>query len=88
MKNAVLFGRTFVIFFFFSASGFQAGLRAVDEELAPEMHRTISGDLQNEEEMDRAMEAGEDGIYHVKNNRTKTETRAPARSPHCWDLYL
>lgn len=50
---------------FFSASGFQAGLRAIDEELAPEMHRTISGDLQNEE-MDRAMEAGEEGIYHVK----------------------
>uniref|UniRef100_H3DC93 Voltage-dependent L-type calcium channel subunit alpha n=1 Tax=Tetraodon nigroviridis TaxID=99883 RepID=H3DC93_TETNG len=49
-----------------SASGpeIQAGLRAIDEELAPEMHRTISGDLQNEEEMDGAMEAGEEGIYH------------------------
>lgn len=32
------------------------------------MHRTISGDLQNEEEMDRAMEeAGEEGIYQVRN---------------------
>lgn len=49
-------------------SDFQAGLRAIDEELAPEMHRTISGDLQNEEEMDRAMEAGEEGIYHVNPN--------------------
>uniref|UniRef100_A0A8C9XA88 Voltage-dependent L-type calcium channel subunit alpha n=1 Tax=Sander lucioperca TaxID=283035 RepID=A0A8C9XA88_SANLU len=41
-----------------------AGLRSIDEEVAPEMHRAISGDLQNEEEMDRAMEeAGEEGIY-------------------------
>lgn len=32
------------------------------------MHRAISGDLQNEEEMDRAMEeAGEEGIYQVRN---------------------
>lgn len=45
----------------------QAGLRSIDEEVAPEMHRAISGDLQNEEEMDRAMEeAGEEGIYQVK----------------------
>lgn len=30
------------------------------------MHRAISGDLQNEEEMDRAMEdSGEEGIYQV-----------------------
>uniref|UniRef100_A0A8D0CPG0 Voltage-dependent L-type calcium channel subunit alpha n=1 Tax=Sander lucioperca TaxID=283035 RepID=A0A8D0CPG0_SANLU len=49
-----------------NASGpeIQAGLRSIDEEVAPEMHRAISGDLQNEEEMDRAMEeAGEEGIY-------------------------
>ncbi|KAM9785467.1 dihydropyridine-sensitive L-type skeletal muscle calcium channel subunit alpha-1-like [Neosynchiropus ocellatus] len=49
-----------------SASGpeIQAGLRNIDDEAAPEMHRAISGDLQNEEEMDRAMEeAGEEGIY-------------------------
>ena len=46
---------------------FKAGLRSIDEEAAPEMHRTISGDLQNEEEMDRAMEeGGEEGIYQVK----------------------
>lgn len=45
----------------------QAGLRSTDEELAPEMHRTISGDLLNEEEMDRVMEeAGEEPIYHVR----------------------
>ncbi len=32
------------------------------------MHRAISGDLQNEEEMDRAMEeAGEERIYQVRN---------------------
>lgn len=35
------------------------------------MHRTISGDLQNEEEMDRAMEGGEEGIYHVKRQSLK-----------------
>ena len=35
------------------------------------MHRAISGDLQNEEEMEKAME--EEGIYQVRNtvyNRT------------------
>lgn len=32
------------------------------------MHRAISGDLQNEDEMDRAMEeSGEEGIYQVKS---------------------
>ena len=31
------------------------------------MHRTISGDLQDEEEMDRAMEeAGEEAIFQVE----------------------
>lgn len=34
------------------------------------MHRAISGDLQNEEEMDRAMEeVGEEGIYQVKTDK-------------------
>lgn len=49
-----------------NASGpeIQAGLRSIDDEVAPEMHRAISGDLQNEEEMDQAMEeAGEERIY-------------------------
>ncbi|XP_043982846.1 dihydropyridine-sensitive L-type skeletal muscle calcium channel subunit alpha-1-like [Gambusia affinis] len=49
-----------------SASGpeIQAGLRSIEEEAAPEMHRAISGDLQNEEETDRAMdEAAEETIY-------------------------
>lgn len=49
-----------------NASGpeIQAGLRSIEEEAAPEMHRAISGDLQNEEEMDRAMEeAGEEAIF-------------------------
>uniref|UniRef100_A0A672YTZ9 Voltage-dependent L-type calcium channel subunit alpha n=1 Tax=Sphaeramia orbicularis TaxID=375764 RepID=A0A672YTZ9_9TELE len=49
-----------------SASGpeIQAGLRSIEEEAAAEMHRAISGDLQNEEEMDRAMEeAGEEAIF-------------------------
>uniref|UniRef100_A0A3Q2Q3M6 Voltage-dependent L-type calcium channel subunit alpha n=1 Tax=Fundulus heteroclitus TaxID=8078 RepID=A0A3Q2Q3M6_FUNHE len=45
-----------------------AGLRSIEEEAAPEMHRAISGDLQNEEELDRAMgEAAEETIYQVGN---------------------
>ncbi|CAM9316982.1 unnamed protein product [Lampetra planeri] len=37
-----------------------------EEEAAPEMHRAISGDLQNEEELERAMEeAGEERIYQA-----------------------
>lgn len=46
---------------------FQAGLRSIDEEAAPEMHRTISGDLQDQEEMDRALAgAGEEAIFQVQ----------------------
>uniref|UniRef100_A0A672PGN2 Voltage-dependent L-type calcium channel subunit alpha n=1 Tax=Sinocyclocheilus grahami TaxID=75366 RepID=A0A672PGN2_SINGR len=41
----------------------QAGLRSIEEEAAPELHRAISGDLIAEDEMERAMEAGEEGIY-------------------------
>uniref|UniRef100_A0A8C7U921 Voltage-dependent L-type calcium channel subunit alpha n=1 Tax=Oncorhynchus mykiss TaxID=8022 RepID=A0A8C7U921_ONCMY len=42
----------------------QAGLRSIEEEVAPELQRAISGDLMNEEEMDRAMEdAAEEGIF-------------------------
>ncbi|KAK6321080.1 hypothetical protein J4Q44_G00080560 [Coregonus suidteri] len=41
-----------------------AGLRSIEEEVAPELQRAISGDLMNEEEMDRAMEdAAEEGIF-------------------------
>ncbi|MBN3303349.1 CAC1S protein, partial [Amia calva] len=45
----------------------QAGLRSIEEEVAPELQRAISGDLTAEEEMDRAMEeaAIEDGIFRV-----------------------
>ncbi|KAK1152751.1 voltage-dependent L-type calcium channel subunit alpha-1S-like [Acipenser oxyrinchus oxyrinchus] len=43
----------------------QAGLRSIEEEAGPELHRAISGDLTAEEELERAMEeaAIEDGIY-------------------------
>ncbi|KAA0711746.1 Dihydropyridine-sensitive L-type skeletal muscle calcium channel subunit alpha-1 [Triplophysa tibetana] len=42
----------------------QAGLRSIEEEAAPELQRAISGDLLNDEDMDRAMdEATEEGIY-------------------------
>uniref|UniRef100_A0A8B9IG48 Voltage-dependent L-type calcium channel subunit alpha n=1 Tax=Anser cygnoides TaxID=8845 RepID=A0A8B9IG48_ANSCY len=45
----------------------QAGLRSIEEEAAPEIHRAISGDLMAEEELERAMveAAMEEGIYRV-----------------------
>lgn len=56
----------------------QAGLRSIEEEAAPEIHRTISGDLTAEEELERAMmeAAIEEGIYRVSTARGTT------RSPH------
>uniref|UniRef100_A0A674C6B4 Voltage-dependent L-type calcium channel subunit alpha n=1 Tax=Salmo trutta TaxID=8032 RepID=A0A674C6B4_SALTR len=48
----------------------QAGLRSIEEEVAPELQRAISGDLMNEEEMDRAMEdAAEESIFRVRGER-------------------
>nr|XP_021492333.1 voltage-dependent L-type calcium channel subunit alpha-1S [Meriones unguiculatus] len=43
----------------------QAGLRTIEEEAAPEIHRAISGDLTAEEELERAMveAAMEEGIF-------------------------
>ncbi|KAM8812411.1 voltage-dependent L-type calcium channel subunit alpha-1S [Rhynchonycteris naso] len=43
----------------------QAGLRTIEEEAAPEIRRTISGDLTVEEELERAMveAAMEEGIF-------------------------
>ncbi|GLD65946.1 dihydropyridine-sensitive L-type skeletal muscle calcium channel subunit alpha-1-like protein [Lates japonicus] len=42
----------------------QAGLRNIEEETAPELHRTISGDLTTEEEIERAAdEAAADSIF-------------------------
>uniref|UniRef100_A0A673HP16 Voltage-dependent L-type calcium channel subunit alpha n=1 Tax=Sinocyclocheilus rhinocerous TaxID=307959 RepID=A0A673HP16_9TELE len=46
-----------------NADEIKAGLRSIEEEAAPELHRAISGDLIAEDEMERAMEAGEEGIY-------------------------
>ncbi|RVE70523.1 hypothetical protein OJAV_G00065270 [Oryzias javanicus] len=69
-----------------SASGpeIQAGLRSI-EEVAPEMHRTISGDLQNEEEMDQALaEAGEEAIFQRSHglfgNRVDSFAEEPANA--------
>uniref|UniRef100_A0A8B9CFH9 Voltage-dependent L-type calcium channel subunit alpha n=1 Tax=Anser brachyrhynchus TaxID=132585 RepID=A0A8B9CFH9_9AVES len=49
------------------SSPHQAGLRSIEEEAAPEIHRAISGDLMAEEELERAMveAAMEEGIYRV-----------------------
>lgn len=46
----------------------QAGLRTIEEEAAPEIRRTISGDLTAEEELERAMveAAMEEGIFRVR----------------------
>uniref|UniRef100_A0A8B9TJS0 Voltage-dependent L-type calcium channel subunit alpha n=1 Tax=Anas platyrhynchos TaxID=8839 RepID=A0A8B9TJS0_ANAPL len=54
----------------------QAGLRSIEEEAAPEIHRAISGDLMAEEELERAMveAAMEEGIYRVSTARG---------APHC-----
>ncbi|XP_051949885.1 calcium channel, voltage-dependent, L type, alpha 1S subunit, b [Xyrauchen texanus] len=41
----------------------KAGLRSIEEEAAPELHRAISGDLIVEDDMERALEGGEEGIY-------------------------
>uniref|UniRef100_A0A671MIB9 Voltage-dependent L-type calcium channel subunit alpha n=1 Tax=Sinocyclocheilus anshuiensis TaxID=1608454 RepID=A0A671MIB9_9TELE len=46
-----------------NANEIKAGLRSIEEEAAPELHRAISGDLIAEDEMERALEAGEEGIY-------------------------
>ncbi|XP_056319530.1 calcium channel, voltage-dependent, L type, alpha 1S subunit, b [Danio aesculapii] len=46
-----------------NADEIKAGLRSIEEEAAPELHRAISGDLIAEDEMERAMESGEEGIY-------------------------
>ncbi|XP_048859037.1 dihydropyridine-sensitive L-type skeletal muscle calcium channel subunit alpha-1-like isoform X1 [Brienomyrus brachyistius] len=46
------------------ASEIQAGLRSIEEEAAPELHRAISGDLVVEEELEPGAEdGGEEGIY-------------------------
>ncbi|XP_076859962.1 calcium channel, voltage-dependent, L type, alpha 1S subunit, b [Brachyhypopomus gauderio] len=46
-----------------NANEIKAGLRTIEEEAATELHRAISGDLLAEDDMDRAMEGGEEGIY-------------------------
>jgi len=63
----------------------QAGLRSIEEEAAPEIHRAISGDLTAEEELERAMveAAMEEGIYRVSTPRWGCPTQ-----PHCHVLGL
>ena len=49
----------------------QAGLRTIEEEAAPEIRRTVSGDLAAEEELERAMveAAMEEGIFRVRESQ-------------------
>lgn len=58
----------------------EAGLRTIEEEAAPEIHRAISGDLTAEEELERAMveAAIEEGIYRVS---MKTEIMFKLKGP-------
>lgn len=50
----------------------QAGLRNIEEEAAPELHRAISGDLVTEDEMERATyEAADEGIFRVTGQDEK-----------------
>uniref|UniRef100_A0A674E2G3 Voltage-dependent L-type calcium channel subunit alpha n=1 Tax=Salmo trutta TaxID=8032 RepID=A0A674E2G3_SALTR len=64
-----------------------AGLRSIEEEAAPELQRAISGDLMNEEEMDRAMEdAAEEGIFRVRGEREWGEREG--NSPVCVSMQV
>ncbi|XP_049590546.1 dihydropyridine-sensitive L-type skeletal muscle calcium channel subunit alpha-1 isoform X5 [Syngnathus scovelli] len=47
----------------------QARLRNIEEEAAPELHRTISGDLLNEDEMDRVTDEAVEEIFRVSVQR-------------------
>lgn len=50
----------------------QAGLRNIEDEAATELHRTISGDLVNEDEMERVTnDAAEEGIFRVTGQDVK-----------------
>uniref|UniRef100_A0A8C7TTG3 Voltage-dependent L-type calcium channel subunit alpha n=1 Tax=Oncorhynchus mykiss TaxID=8022 RepID=A0A8C7TTG3_ONCMY len=67
----------------------QAGLRSIEEEEAPELQRAISGDLMNEEEMDRAMEdAAEEGIFRVRGEREKNSCPDGGNSPVCVSMQV
>ena len=62
----------------------QAGLRSIEEEAAPEIHRAISGDLTAEEELERAMveAAMEEGIYRVSASLRAPQVVVVPPSPH------
>ncbi|KAG7235090.1 hypothetical protein INR49_003278, partial [Caranx melampygus] len=49
----------------------QAGLRNIEEEAAPELHRTISGDLMSDEELDRGDEAAAEVIFRARESLWK-----------------
>uniref|UniRef100_A0A8C0VEV2 Voltage-dependent L-type calcium channel subunit alpha n=1 Tax=Cyanistes caeruleus TaxID=156563 RepID=A0A8C0VEV2_CYACU len=59
----------------------QAGLRSIEEEAAPEIHRAISGDLTAEEELERAMveAALEEGIYRVSSALREQQFGGPTQ---------
>lgn len=66
---------------------YQAGLRSIEEEAAGDLHRAISGDLIAEDEMERAMEGGEEGIYRVSHYAGLDKTSyCTAISEICLDL--
>lgn len=60
----------------------QAGLRTLEEEAAPEIRRTISGDLTAEEELERAMveAAMEEGIFRVREGMAQGTALSPRKA--------
>ncbi|KAG5282161.1 hypothetical protein AALO_G00052880 [Alosa alosa] len=64
-----------------SAAEIQAGLRSIDEEAGGDLHRAISGDLIAEDEMERAAEAGEEGIYRRTGGLFGHNAEPEASSP-------
>lgn len=53
------------------SSSLQAGLRSIEEEADPKLLRAISGNLMDEDEVDRVMgEAAENAIYRVSPEPT------------------
>uniref|UniRef100_A0A8C3D2B4 Voltage-dependent L-type calcium channel subunit alpha n=1 Tax=Cairina moschata TaxID=8855 RepID=A0A8C3D2B4_CAIMO len=72
------------------SSPHQAGLRSIEEEAAPEIHRAISGDLMAEEELERAMveAAMEEGIYRVSTAHGAPHCLMGAQPAHSWSEFL
>lgn len=62
----------------------QAGLRNIEEEAAPELHRAISGDLMTDDDVERGTdENNEEVIFRVKEFWL-FDIFVPVRGPRSW----